>query len=97
MSISTFIIAYTSENNKDFQKHKKILEFCLENKVSLPKETAEYFENEIPDISLLDNKLEIELEEDVHYQEYYDDKYGGYEIDLEKLPNGVSKIRFLQG
>ena len=94
MGMSTHIAAYTPDTDVDFQKHKKILLMCLEAKVSLPKETALYFGEESPSEYLLDEKLSIDLKEDVHYKEWSDESSQGYELDLTQLPKGVTKLRF---
>lgn len=95
MGMSTHIRAFIPENDPEYLKHKKVLLVCLESEVSLPKETAIYFGNIYPNKNMLDEKLEIDLEEGIHYKKYNGnyDEYG-YEIDLTKLPDGVSKIRF---
>jgi len=94
MGRSTHIEAFIPDSDKEYQKHKKILLMCLENDVSLPKETAQYFGSEDAYESLLDEKLEIELEEDVHYTKWCDEYRSGFEVDLSKLPKGVNKLRF---
>jgi hypothetical protein len=67
---------------------------CLEADISLPKETAEYFGTENPEEWALDEKLSVDLEEDVHYKEWSEDSSQGFELDLTKVPKGVTKIRF---
>lgn len=97
MGMSTHIQAFIPDTDAEFKKHKKILLMCLENEVSLPKETAEYFGSEDANEYLLDEKLEIELEEDVHYKNWSDEYCSGFEVDLLKLPKGVTKLRFFNG
>lgn len=94
MGMSTHIEAFTPDTDLDFQKHKKILLMCMENEVSLPKETAKYFGDDTPYHHLLDEKLAINLKESVHYTEWSDETRQGFEVDLTKLPKGVTKIRF---
>jgi hypothetical protein len=67
---------------------------CFEAKVSLPKETAEYFKSNEPYKNLLEEKLQINLVKGTHYKEYNADMSQGFEVDLEKLPQGVTKLRF---
>jgi hypothetical protein len=95
MGMSTHIQAFIPDTDKVFNKHKKVLLACLEAQVSLPKETAEYFGEEEPEIYLLDNKLSVDLEEGNQYTEWYDG-YGsqGFEVDLSKLPPAITKLRF---
>lgn len=94
MGMSTHIQAFIPDTDLEFQKHKKILLMCIENAVSLPKETAEYFGNEYADEESLDTKLEIELKEDIHYKDFSEEGRQGFEVDLSKLPTGVTKLRF---
>ncbi len=96
MGMSTHIKAFVPDTDKDFQKHKKILLMCSESEVSLPKETMDYFgvRSDYPDKTLLEEKLQIDLQEDIHYEEYSRESSAGFEVDLTKLPKGVTKIRF---
>lgn len=93
--MSTSIKGFMPETDLEFQKHKKILLMCIEAEVSLPKETAEYFDdNEAPELWMLDEKLSINLKEGVHYNDYSNESSKGFEVDLSKLPKGVTKLRF---
>lgn len=92
--MSTHIKAFIPDTDVEFQKHKKILLMCLENEVSLPKETAKYFGSDTAYEYLLEEKLEIALKEDIHYKDWSEDSREGYEVDLTKLPKGVTKLRF---
>lgn len=94
MSMSTHIQAFIPDTDKEFKKHKKILLACSEAEVSLPKETAKYFGGEDADESMLDEKLSVELKEGVHYKDWSQDSSSGFEVDLTKLPAGVTKLRF---
>jgi hypothetical protein len=97
MGMSRHIQAFIPETDEEFKKHKKILLMCLEHKVSLPKETAEYFGSNDAEEYLLDEKLQIELEKDVHYKEWSDESCEGFEVDLSKLPKEVTILRFFNG
>ena len=92
--MSTHIQAFMPDTDADFQKHKKILLMCIENEVSLPKETAQYFGQKEPEEYLLDEKLSVSLKENVHYKDWSDESSQGYEVDLSKLPKGITKLRF---
>lgn len=92
--MSTHIMGFVSDQDPDFQRHKKVFDVCLEAGVSLPKETAAYFGDDHPYDELVDNKLKFDLEKDVHYKVYREDMSEGFEVDISKLPAGVSKIRF---
>jgi hypothetical protein len=88
--MSTYIKAFTPDTDPEYQKHKKLWDICEEMGVSLPKETEEYFKN----CDTPEDKLEIDLEKDVHFEEYEDDSSQGVEVDITKLPKGVTKLRF---
>lgn len=92
--MSTHIKAFIPDTDNTFQKHKKVLVACLDANVSLPKETAEYFGANEPDLELLDEKLSIELKEFIHYTPIQTDGETGFEVDLRDIPKGVTKLRF---
>ena len=94
MGMSTHITAFIPDNDPEYQRQKKVLLACHEAKVSLPAETAKYFGVYHPDLYLLEEKLQVKLEKGVHYKEYNADMEQGFEIDLDKLPKGVTKVRF---
>ncbi len=39
--------AYSSTENKEFQKHLRAVKFCIENELSFPIETSEFFKGKI--------------------------------------------------
>lgn len=94
MGMSTHIKGFTPDTDATYQRHKKVLIVCLEADVQLPKETAEYFGSTTAYEELLDEKLEIELKEGVHYENWSDESSQGFEVDLTKIPKGVTKLRF---
>lgn len=94
MGMSTYIEAFIPDTDPIYQRHKSVLLACTAANVSLPKETAEYFGEDWPETYLLDNKLEVQLEEGVHYEHYQVDTSIGFTVDLTKLPQGVTKLKF---
>lgn len=95
MAMSTKIKGFISDTNVEYQKHKKVFLACKEAGVDLPKQTAEYFGSDNTDEEdLLEGKLEMKLQLGVHYEEYSADMVEGFEVDLTKLPQGVTKLRF---
>lgn len=94
MSMSTHIKGFIKDTDPLYQKHKKVLLACNEAEVSLPKETADYFESDDPDLCLLGDKLEIPLKRGIHYKEYSEDMLEGFEVNLSDLPRAVSKLLF---
>lgn len=96
MGMSTHIEAFIPDTNSEYQKHKEILEMCIKHDVYLPEQTAVYFGQSVPYIGLLDEKLRLELKEGINYTNWSDSEEGsqGFEVDLTKLPKGVTKLRF---
>lgn len=47
MSVSLYLEGYSDKNNKEFQKHYNAVKFCIENELSYPKETSEFFRGRI--------------------------------------------------
>ena len=56
MSTSISIKAYSSTENQIFQKHLKAVKFCIENELSFPKETSEFFKGKLGGDNLEDFK-----------------------------------------
>ncbi len=72
MSTSLSVKAFSSAANPEFQKHFKAVGFCLENKLSFPKETSDFFKGKVngedleninPDniLRYLQNGMEVSL------------------------------------
>lgn len=94
MGMSTHIKAFIPDTDPEYQRHRKVLLACDEAEVSLPKETAEYFGVIDFDKNTLDDKLEFDIKNSDCLSKWKDHDADGYEIDLTKLPQGVTKIRF---
>lgn len=47
MSVYLYVKAFMSENSPEFKKHLKAVKFCLENKLSFPKETEDFFRGKV--------------------------------------------------
>jgi hypothetical protein len=95
MGMSTHIAAFIPDTDPEFQKHKAVALVCMEAKVSLPAETSNYFNVRYnPYLGMFDEKLQIDLKEGEHYEEWREDSSEGFEVDLTKLPKGVTKLRF---
>lgn len=70
---------------------------CKEADVAIPLEVLDFFNGEPPD----PRGVRVELEEYPHtknkhgaVKEYHADMQDGYEVDVTKLPEGVTIIRF---
>ena len=99
MGMTTYIKAFIPDTDPEYLRHKKVFLACLAAEVSLPHETADYFDyfDGVPvDTSPLDSKLEFNIKTSDCLSRWKDDHGNaeGYEIDLTILPTGVTKIRF---
>lgn len=96
MSMSTYIQAFIPDTDPTYQKHKKVLLACIDAGIEeLPKETSQYFGYKTPEREALEEKLKVELREGVHYKDYNEDMSQGFEIELKDIPQGVTKLRFV--
>ena len=79
---------------EDYKKRLEIYKSCRELKISPPEEIRKYFED---DGELCDEGIIVRLKDEVvkkstdanYCREYY------YDVDLSKLPEGLSKVRFV--
>lgn len=92
--MSTHIQAFTPDTDPEYVRHKKVFLVCKESRVGLPPETAAYFGYDVPEDYLLDDKLNVTLKEGEHYHHLRMGSSEGFEIDIVKLPPGVTKLRF---
>ena len=84
-------------HNKEYQKHLKAVKFCLENELSFPKETSEFFQGKIDGDLSLENfhphyilsKIENGVMVDVPYYEMSDNRI---KINVNEIPENVDSI-----
>jgi hypothetical protein len=62
MGVSLSATAYSSTESKEFQKHYNAVKFCIENGLSYPKETSDFFKGKIGGDDLEDIEEEGILE-----------------------------------
>lgn len=62
MSTSLSVKAYSGKNSPEFQKHYNAVKFCVENELSFPKETSEFFRGKVEGGDLEDYTPEYALE-----------------------------------
>ena len=91
MSMSTTITGYRNPDSREHQAHLKVLEACREGEISLPHETALYFDSQTPVNVDPDEVLEVNIS---FHKVHPHDMAEGYEVVLSELPPGVNKIRF---
>lgn len=54
MSVSMSVTAYAGKESEEFQKHFKAVKFCIENDLSFPKETSDFFKGKVQGCDLED-------------------------------------------
>ncbi len=96
MSLSINITGYSGKNSSEFQKHYKAVEFCIENRLSFPKETSEFFKGRVHDADLEDYQQEylLDIIKDgivVNIPLHSDDEYK-YVINTNEIPKEVEQI-----
>ena len=91
--MSTHIKALRKPTDPTYQSYLKVLEACREAGVDLPPEVAKYFKSSEPYPGLELEPLEVEIK----YRHYQDQELLNdvYIVELDKLPDGVSEIRFI--
>ena len=96
MSMSTHVIGFRPPD-ENWKQMKAIYDACTKAKVSLPEEVEDYFNGEPPD----PQGVKVELEDYPSktnklgaVKDWRDDMRGGFEVDVTKLPKGVTLIRF---
>ena len=63
MGCSLYVSAYAGKDSAEFKRHFGAVEFCIENDLSFPVETFEYFKGQVEggDLDDYDNDYIIEL------------------------------------
>jgi len=97
MSVSLNVTAYSSKESKEFQKHFNAVKFCIENGLSYPKETSEFFKGKIhgDDLENISNEYILE-----HIQNGVEvplnttgDKWGNeIRIKVSEIPSSADEI-----
>ncbi len=89
MGISLHVIGLRDENDPNHIKMVKAKEALDAAGITWPKEVYDYFDGSTDS----DTPLEVNLEK----QEWRNDYYSGYEIEIDKLPKNIKKIRVSLG
>ena len=85
-STPTSKIGFISSENETYKKHEKVLLSCLDAKVSLPKETVEYFGTNCLARYFIEDKLEIEIPSKEWLSE------DNFKIKIEDLSEGICSM-----
>ena len=101
MSTSLTVKAYSTKDNKEFNKHLNAVKFCLENELSFPKETSEFFKgklggDDLEDIKrnciliYLENGIEVPLNVDARYQDRIIIKVSEIPLNVDEIVISIS-------
>ncbi len=90
MGMSTYVIGFKPPDEK-WQAMFKIYVACSEAGIKLPTEVDKFFEGEIPDR----NGVKVDLITSGLASRYRGDSKDGIEVDIRKLPEDVTIIRFV--
>jgi hypothetical protein len=92
MGISYRVEGFVSGTDPTYIKHAKVLKQCIEEDlITLPEETAKYFNCKEPLKHLLQEKLQMDIPSKAWNDE---DCSCGYEISVKDIPEGTEKIIF---
>lgn len=90
MSMSTHVVGIRPPD-ANWLKHKKVWDACEAAGVAIPRATMDFFDGVEPDdagVLLDDDKLNDAV------TEWKDEYRSGFEVEIEKLPAGVKRLRF---
>jgi len=97
MSSDIKVQAFAGKNSDEFQKHYKAVLFCIQNELSYPKETSEFFKGKVGG----DNLEDIEEDSILQYIENgveiplktTGDEFGNeIRFNVSDIPDGVDEI-----
>ena len=92
MSMSAYVVAFRPPDQR-WKTMKAVWDACAGAGVELPKEVSAFFNHDSPD----DAGVKVDLlypERHECVREYNERDSEGYEIDVTKLPPGVTILRF---
>lgn len=89
MSMSTHVIGFRPPDDK-WKKMKAVWEACAKAGVEVPDDVLDFFNHVAPD----DRGVEVELEKLPCTKKYGGNMKEGFEVDVTKLPAGVTVLRF---
>lgn len=95
MSVDLYIEAFAGKNSEEFQKHLRAVKFCIEEKLSFPKETSKFFEGKIGGDNLEDIAYESILEyigDGIGVEMRFVRENGKIKIEVKDIPKEVDLI-----
>lgn len=95
MGMDIDIAAYAGRESEEFCKHYKAVKFCIENDLSYPKETSDFFKGKIEgdDLEDIDNDSVLEMIENgvrVDIPRKYEES--GIVIKVKDIPKECDRI-----
>lgn len=98
MSYSLSVQGFSSKDSPEFKKHYAAVKFCVENDLSLPKETSEFFKGNVHGDSLEDLRKESwleNIEDGISVPLIFTDDYEWERrIKVSEIPKEVDEIVF---
>ncbi len=96
MSATYYVTGLRDRSSAEHQKKVAVLLACKEAGVDLPKELEKYFKVDGRYLKYVspDDAAAIDLRELEIAKPWNDDSSNGFEVDLDKIPEGVKTIRF---
>lgn len=90
MSMTVHVVGFRPPDDK-WKKMKAVWDACVKADVEIPEDVLDFFNHVAPD----DRGVEVELEKlPACTKRYRTEGREGYEIDVTKLPYGVTVVRF---
>lgn len=90
MSMNTHVVGFRPADER-WNKMKAAWLACDELGIDPPREVLEFFDHEPPDDK---PGQEVNIERTGAVKKYESDSGSGYEVDITKLPPGVTIVRF---
>ncbi|MFA6433029.1 MAG: hypothetical protein WCV82_04460 [Candidatus Paceibacterota bacterium] len=89
MSMSTHVVGFRPADDK-WEKMRAVYDACQAAGTQLPASVAQFFGFEPPD----ERGVEVNIEKTDAVSEWQEDMREGIEVDITKLPENVTVIRF---
>lgn len=89
MSMSAHVVGFRPADDK-WEKMKAVYDACQDAGIQLPASVIQFFGDEPPD----EHGIEVSIEKTDAVSEWQDDMRNGFEVDITKLPENVTVVRF---
>lgn len=85
--MSTHVVAFRPPD-ETWRRMKAVYDACETGGIPMPNEVADFFDDEPPD----ESGVEIDINDIL--KEWSDESRAGYQLELSKLPKGITVLRF---